>query len=259
MDCGFIVLLCLVLAADSSYGSVRQYFRRRRIEKSGARSASAGRPKRLPPRPSQSSGSRLLGSRYLRAIPIVIFFALGDMHLSDVGFKANVHPVIALGLGGAAFLLLDAALARVAKRAGYLDKLQDANVEAIRSFWPRERGQKTLAVVAICVFNPVTEEFIYRGVLVYMVGSMIGSFVATVSVGFLLNLLTHLYQGRVPMISQMLFYALAVSLLFSPLGLAGAVGLHVVGDLVPMVYFPRQIRPWADRRRRRRQQLDDQT
>jgi hypothetical protein len=48
------------------------------------------------------------------------------------------------------------------------------------------------------------------------------------------------------------FYSAAVGLLFSPLGLVGAIGFHFGADLLPVIQYRAQLRAYRAARRARR-------
>jgi hypothetical protein len=85
-----------------------------------------------------------------------------------------------------------------------------------------------LLVLAQTVFLiPMLEEVVQRGVLVYHLGIVIASPLSTIAGGLLLFLLLHAYHGIDAMPSAVLFYAIVIALLYSPLGLVGCYGFHV--------------------------------
>jgi membrane protease YdiL (CAAX protease family) len=106
--------------------------------------------------------------------------------------------------------------------------------------------------VSVCVLNPLNEELIYRGVLIFAFGNLIGDFTIVIPAAFLLNLVVHLYQGVGTLLFHALFFLTAVAILFSPLGLLGAVSFHFAGDLIPIATFPVQLRRWVALRQGRR-------
>jgi hypothetical protein len=67
-----------------------------------------------------------------------------------------------------------------------------------------------------------------------------------------LNSLLHWYQGWRMQLWHVLFFALAVSLLYSPWGILAAITAHVFGDLAPVISLRRQLlRVRAEQRRAR--------
>ncbi len=104
-------------------------------------------------------------------------------------------------------------------------------VVACLGLWPRSRLGKAVTLLGLTI-NPFTEEVIARGLLVFALSSRTGP-VAAVSLGLVLCLGTHLYQGARVLPFHALMYGLFVGLTFSPLGLWGAIGLHLAADLMP--------------------------
>jgi membrane protease YdiL (CAAX protease family) len=107
--------------------------------------------------------------------------------------------------------------------------------------WPRQRSLKILATIFFVVFNPFTEELVMRGILIHQWGLLLGSPVLPIVVGFVLNALLHWYQGWRMQFWHALFFAVAVSLLYSRWGLIAAITAHVFGDLVPVINLRRQL------------------
>lgn len=112
---------------------------------------------------------------------------------------------------------------------------------AMHAFLPRARAEWT-KVWWIMFLNPFTEEFLYRGVLVYMASSYGTPVPLAVLFGAVLCAIGHLYQGPKGLWFHLTFYAFAVALLFSPGGLWAAFGFHLAGDLIPTLYVPRNFR-----------------
>ena len=132
-------------------------------------------------------------------------------------------------------------------RLNISETISDAAFAAMRNLWPRHRREKYLAVLSVCVLNPATEELVYRGVLVYSLATFLGSVSIAIAVGFVLCLGAHAYQGIQLVIGHAVMFALATALLFSPLGLGGAIGLHVASDLLPVLYLRRAMLKWRMR------------
>ena len=167
-----------------------------------------------------------------------------------VGLKTEVPLAVSAGVGFVAYGGLLAMLIAAAHFSGSEGRLLDGTVRSMAAICPRGRGQKAMAWVAFCVFNPVIEELLFRGVLIYQTSLVIGSPWLLIAAGLVVNIGNHWYQGRRSMLLHIPFYAIAVALLFSPLGLAGAIGFHVAGDIVPMALVRRQLRQFRARHRR---------
>ncbi len=237
MDKAWIPIgLCLALAGLTSFASV--YMRLKTPAKIHGR---------LPPRPKHR-GLEIFYQQVVFAALIVLIWTLGDFEPSDFGVSSYVSPIFAFLIGFVAYFLVLGVLESAARLFGVRDKLHDLSFEAMRFVWPRERMQKPLAVVAVCVLNPFTEEVIYRGVLVYYLGHQTGYIAAAVLIGLTLSVLAHAYQGLWMAPFHLLFHGTAIALLFSPLGLFGCFGMHFAGDLVPVVLFRKSMVRWRERR-----------
>lgn len=179
---------------------------------------------------------------------ILLLTYLGtDWVPSDYGFKFDVHPSLSATIGLCIYLACAVLLSVVARLTGHLPMLEDASFAGLCAIWPRGSAQKRAAFVAICLLNPITEEFMYRGVLVWLLGNQIGSHPTAVVLGLLVFWAVHLYQGPRALISHTLTYAVIIFLLYSPLGLMGAVGFHLGADLVPTLTIRRQMKRWIGR------------
>jgi membrane protease YdiL (CAAX protease family) len=168
---------------------------------------------------------------------------------STVGLKTEVPVAISAGIGFIAYAVLVALLTAVIHFSGVAGLVLDGTVRSMAALIPRGRGQKAMAWIAFCVFNPVIEELLFRGVLIYQTSLVIGSPWLPIAAGLVVNIGNHWYQGRRSMLLHIPFFAIAVGLLFSPLGLAGAIGFHIAGDIVPMSLMRRQMRQFRARHR----------
>lgn len=166
-----------------------------------------------------------------------------------VGLKTEVPIAVSAAVGFVAYGAFLALLIVWARLRGY-GQLLDGTVRSMAALIPRGRGQKAMAWVALCIFNPVIEELLFRGVLVYQTALAVRSVWWPIAAGLIVNIGTHWYQGARSMRIHVPFYFIAVALLFSPLGLAGAIGFHVAGDVVPMLLFRQQLAEFRNRHRR---------
>jgi hypothetical protein len=92
---------------------------------------------------------------------------------------------------------------------------------------PRGRVWQIVKLLELVIISPVLEEIVYRGFFVYCLGTMIGNVVLALVIGLVMCLCLHLYQGWHLIHRHIAFYAIVVSLLYSPLGLTAAIGFHV--------------------------------
>jgi membrane protease YdiL (CAAX protease family) len=113
------------------------------------------------------------------------------------------------------------------------------------------RDLKPVAAVAICVLAPVTEELLFRGILVHQLALASGSIAPALAVGLVVNVACHFYQGPWQIPTHAALFALNAVLLFSPLGLIGAIGAHVALNVLVSATLRRQQRRYHARRRQR--------
>jgi membrane protease YdiL (CAAX protease family) len=128
----------------------------------------------------------------------------------------------------------------------------EAVLRVNRRFWPRGRLRRTVMLFFLCVFNPVTEELTFRGILVHQFNVIGAPLVVALLVGALVDAANHAYQGKHLVLRQLAFYVASVLLLYSPIGLVGAVGFHFAADLWPMLDYGRTLRAYRSARRARR-------
>jgi membrane protease YdiL (CAAX protease family) len=102
----------------------------------------------------------------------------------------------------------------------------------------------------MCV-NPFTEELIFRGLLVHQFARVGAPLWLAVLVGALVNVANHWYQGRALVRSHLAFYAWSVVLLYSPVGMLGAMGFHFLADIWPSLYQRQMLEEYRAQRRAR--------
>jgi membrane protease YdiL (CAAX protease family) len=152
----------------------------------------------------------------------------------SVGASIKVHWLLSFTVGFALYFAF-LGINRIASGlTGTRSELGLRALQVMGNLWPSRRSAKALALVALCL-NPFTEEMIFRGIMVRQLHELSGSLVLAVAVGLVLCLLVHLYQGLQFLPFHAAFFAVAISILYSPLGMAGAVGLHLAGDLFPVL------------------------
>lgn len=211
-----------------------------------ARSGRAVLPRRLTP----VHAMRLLGWRLGLVGFLSLTYARGGWSAESVGLASALPLPLALLIGvilyGGLALLYDASTKRLDSRADIMQAAFRANA----SLWPRQRNAKVWAGIAIMVLNPVTEEVLMRGILVHQLGQLTGSPVIPIAVGLVVNGVLHSYQGPRMIAWHMLFYGFTIALLYSPLGLIGAIRAHVAGDAIPIITLRHQAREWRELMRR---------
>ena len=92
---------------------------------------------------------------------------------------------------------------------------------------PRGSLARALRFVDNGFVQPLCEDLIHRGFLVFLLGETCGNRGLAIAAGCLLFVLVHLYQGwRTALLLQIFFWA-SIGLLYSPFGLVAVMALHV--------------------------------
>jgi membrane protease YdiL (CAAX protease family) len=195
------------------------------------------------------TGRRFLGWRLLlRQVLIALFVVLtgwqGLWTLTDIGGRKEVDPALGFGLGALIFIVFYFAYLYRLFRRNQLDAQEEHINRVGNMLWPQERSEKVPAFVGLVILNPLNEEFIFRGILIQMWANELGSVWAPLIIGLFLHLMAHIYQGAAALMGFVILYIFFVVLLFSPLGIWGALGFHVMADLVPLALMrPRKMPP----------------
>lgn len=197
-------------------------------------------------------GLQMMTSQLLLAGLAVLNYTKGDWILETVGVKTVVPPLLAFAVGFALYGVFLYTMGRLFRLIGLEAQMRDAAVTSVAFLLPRQPRQRSLALFGIIVLNPVTEEFWYRGILVHQVTIVTGSLPLALGLGLFANLAAHLYQGRLALMFHLPFFLLACAIVFSPLGLIGAIGMHFAGDLVPFVIFKKELQQYRQYHRGRR-------
>ncbi|MBL9164873.1 MAG: hypothetical protein JNL18_19245 [Planctomycetaceae bacterium] len=200
-------------------------------------------------RPANAAGGALLRWQAILAVWLALVAYPNAWTWETVGFKGPASTIAGLCVGILVYALFTALLTFYLRASGGLEKFADDSTRTMAGIWPRPRRQKAAAWIAFCVFNPVIEELLFRGVLVYQAALAMNSIWAPLLVGFAASIGNHWYQGRRMMALHIPFYWVAVGLLFSPLGLGGAIGFHIAGDVAPVSLMARQLRQFRQRHR----------
>lgn len=205
-------------------------------------------PKRLTPAELVRFGFRQL----LLTAVLLVTFVNGTWTSQSVGIPRPVNwseTILAGELGFAAVIAANFVLLWATRT------FQVTRMVAMRGnlrVWPRGRLEKWLAVLFIMGFNPFVEELVMRGVLIHQWGQLLGSPVIPIAVGLVLNGALHWYQGARMQLWHGLFFAVAVTLLYSPWGLPAAMVAHVFGDVLPLLTLGRVVRRIRKARQRER-------
>jgi membrane protease YdiL (CAAX protease family) len=203
-------------------------------------------PRRLSPKLARSLLAWQLGLVAL----LYLTYARGGWSAESVGLTSAVPTPLAFLVAAVAYggltLLYDAST----KRLPFRVEIVRATFRANSSVWPRQRTAKLWAGAAILLLNPVTEELVMRGILVHQLGQLVESPAIPIALGLAANAALHSYQGARLVAWHLLFCSLALALLYSPLGLLGAIGAHAVGDAVPILTLRRLAREYRKSRPR---------
>jgi len=228
-----------------AYGSLRGFQRTRHLRTLTSCWPYRQEGRRAPilqPRPRRGSGGRLLSLHFAELCLILMSFQFGLWSPADVGLSAEVSGTASLAVGvvvyGLWLLLWLLVPSPLRSDQGALTYIY------CRKFAQRSRGDRDNRFF-IALINPVAEEFWSRGVLVYYIGSLSGSHLLGVGVGLVVCLTLHLYQGTRLLMAHAMMYGVFIALLYSPVGLMGAVGFHLAGNLYPILYGRRYIARWC--------------
>jgi hypothetical protein len=96
-------------------------------------------------------------------------------------------------------------------------------------FLPRKN--KRLGGFSMGFVNPVMEEIVFRLILVHFVGCWLDSMFVGFLVGATATMAAHLYQGVRALPGHFLFASIATLLMYSPVGLVGAIAFHAAADM----------------------------
>jgi hypothetical protein len=201
-------------------------------------------PTPAPRRPAPAQVWRIASLQVAAVIALFVLYLRGDWNSASVGFVATnsvldvLYTILAGEIGFMAVVLSHlAAFALI----GRLNVMRQLAARINLALWPRRPRERWVFAVAVMIVNPVTEELILRGVLVYQWGLLLGSPVVPILVAFVLNALLHAYQGWRMQVWHALFFCVAVTLLYSPWGLAAAITAHVFGDVMPFLHMRRNL------------------
>ncbi|MBN3884815.1 MAG: CPBP family intramembrane metalloprotease [Nostoc sp. JL34] len=202
-------------------------------------------------RPKSSFGFLILWNQ----ISLISFFSITYIlgwDAPSVGLKFETLPVFSLIIGlicYCTFVLIVNKILKLLRVSQIVE--DDAYLVSVRLI-PREKLQRILFLIAVCILNPMTEELIFRGVLVHQLGIYINNYYLTIILGLFVTLGNHIYQGRLHIITHIIFYIFTVTLLYSDVGLIGSIGFHLAGDIYPFMWLKYQVNNYKQRRREER-------
>lgn len=202
-------------------------------------------------RPKASNGSSMLTIQMS-----LIFFLLtsynGGWNFTSVGLKFEIAPIISLIVGNICYILFVFALTKILKIFKLLETIEDDTYRVMVRLIPRQKLAKVLLLIGACVFNPITEELMFRGILVHQLGLFLNNNWLAIALGLFVNIGNHVYQGRLQITTHTIFYLIVVALLYSPFGLIGAIGFHFAGDIYPFMLVKKSAIEYRNRRRNKR-------
>ena len=202
-------------------------------------------------RPKSSFGFYILWNQ----IALISFFSITYIlgwDAPSVGLKFEILPVFSLIIGLVCyciFVLIVNKILNVLRVRQIVEN--DAYLVSVRLI-PRQKLQRILFLIAVCILNPITEELIFRGVLVHQLGIYINNYYLAIILGLFVTVGNHIYQGRLHIITHIIFYIFTVTLLYSDIGLVGSIGFHLAGDIYPFMRLKYEANNYKKRRREKR-------
>lgn len=187
---------------------------------------------------------------------ILVFFLyisyIDGWNFESVGLKFELSPILSLIVAVICYTIFVLGLNKILKVLQVYEDVEDASYRTMLKLIPRQKLQKIIFLLAVWMFNPLTEELMFRGILVHQLGIFINNHWLAIILGLIVNIGNHIYQGRLQIITHTIFYIFVVSLLYSPIGLIGAIGFHFAGDIYPFVSLKRDAINYRNRRRKKR-------
>lgn len=198
-----------------------------------------------PPSPKRLRNAEVaqFGIRQLALVGLLAYmFERGAWTPESVGLRPETPLLECILAGEIAFLLVVLVNLAILRVSGTFRSMRLVAVRGNLRVVPRGRAAKWAMAIFIMVFNPFTEEIVMRGILIHQWGLLLGTPAIPIAVGLVLNGALHWYQGWRMQMWHALFFCAAVTLLYSPWGLAAAITAHVFGDVLPLVTLRRQLR-----------------
>ena len=196
--------------------------------------------------------SRALLFHGLLVVALVSCYRVGAFTAASVGISTRVSAPIAFLTGVGEYFLFAYILSALTAALGLTGRLWAAALRANSLFMPRNRLERIALNAVVVGLNPVTEELMTRGLLVHQLAHVGAPTWVAVALGACVNVITHAYQGWKLIPWHLTFYVATIAILFSPLGLIGAIGFHFTADLMPLVNHRRNLRSYRDFRRAER-------
>lgn len=185
----------------------------------------------------------------LLGLVLWFYFSIGGWTLKSVGFSGATPPAAAFiaGFGGYLVFLF---IVRGILRLSHSQLLfMRAALRANGKILPSQTWERRLTITLLVLVNPFVEELLFRGLLVHQMALLMAPLWLALVVGAMVNAANHAYQGWLLVPFHLAFYAVAVGTLYSPLGMAGCIGLHFAGDLLPILLYRRSLAAYRAARR----------
>ncbi|MBD2511669.1 CPBP family intramembrane metalloprotease [Nostoc muscorum FACHB-395] len=202
-------------------------------------------------RPKSSFGFLILWNQILLISFFCITYIIG-WDAPSVGLKFKIFPLFSLIIGLGFYCIFVLLLNKILNLLRVSQIVEDdAYLVSVR-LMPRQKLQKVLFMIAVCILNPITEELIFRGVLVHQLSLYTNNYYLAIILGLFVSVGNHIYQGRLHIITHTVFYIFTVTLLYSDVGLIGSIGFHLAGDIYPFMWLKYQVNNYKKRRREKR-------
>jgi len=188
-----------------------------------------------------TAGRRLLFQQIVIVSVMALTWYAGGWTLADVG-ASEIHPLLALMAGALSYIPLIWLTGLLYTIAGYAHLLATMPFDSLREIYPRSPRQKCMFALALAL-NPITEEWIFRGILVSSLYALTGSS-WLLAAAIVVSVAAHSYQKPSTLPFHVAFALLACCLVLSPLGYLGAVGMHMAGDIYPLAKMRGAFHRW---------------
>lgn len=179
-------------------------------------------------------------------------YRAGAFNAESVGVSARVSPLVAFATGVGEYFLVRYVLALVLGAFGLTARVWAAVLRANASARPRNPLELLGVTILVVLVNPVTEELMTRGLLVHQWAALGAPVWLTITVGAVVNAINHAYQGRTLAPVHLMLYAATVAILYSPIGLFGAIGFHFAADAAAFAGSRKSLLQYREFRRQQR-------
>jgi membrane protease YdiL (CAAX protease family) len=202
-------------------------------------------------RPKPNFGSSMLTTQ-IQFVWFLLIFYVDGWNFKSVGIKFEIFPIVSLIFGVICYIIFIFGLSAILRIGKIYEAVEDESYRVMVRLTPRQKLSKVWLMISICIFNPITEELMFRGILVHQLGIFISNHWLAIAFGLFVNIGNHIYQGKLQIITHVTFYIIAVGLLYSHVGLIGAIGFHFAGDIYPFMSLKRSVLNYRNRRRNKR-------